>query len=89
MCLSLSSNIDLRHMTTDNFGFEARQEEIRRRVSTICLKYMNSRHLSREKFAALVQLSTSQLKEIINRNSNTTLNVLVKISTVTGEKIEI
>ena len=39
--------------------------------------------------ANLLQLSTSKLKEIINRNSNTTLNVLVKISAVTGEKIEI
>lgn len=76
-------------MPTDNYGFERRQQEIRQRVATICLKYMNRRHLSRQQFANLVQLSTSQLKEIINRNSNTTLNVLVKISTVTGEKLEI
>lgn len=76
-------------MPTDNYGFERRQQEIRQRVATICLKYMNRRHLSRQQFANLVQLSTSQLKEIINRNSNTTLNVLVKISSVTGEKIEI
>ena len=47
------------------------------------------RQLSRQQLANLLQLSTSQLKEIINRNSNTTLNVLVKISAVTGEKIEI
>jgi plasmid maintenance system antidote protein VapI len=76
-------------MPTDNFGFEQRQAEIRSRVATICLKYMNRRNISRQQFANLVQLSTSQLKEIINRNSNTTLNVLVKISIVTGEKIEI
>ena len=74
---------------TDNYGFEQRQLEIRTRVSTVLLKYMNRRHLSRQQLANLLQLSTSQLKEIINRNSNTTLNVLVKISTVTGEKIEI
>ncbi len=74
-------------MPTDNYGFERRQQEIRQRVATICLKYMNRRHLSRQQFANLVQLSTSQLKEIINRNSNTTLNVLIKISTVTGESI--
>lgn len=74
---------------TDNFGFEQRQAEIRRHVATICLKYMDRQQLTRQQFANLVQLSTSQLKEIINRNSNTTLNVLIKISTVTGEKIEI
>lgn len=74
---------------TDNYGFEQRQLEIRTRVSTVLLKYMNRRQLSRQQLANLLQLSTSQLKEIINRNSNTTLNVLVKISAVTGEKIEI
>ena len=50
---------------------------------------MNRKRLSRQQFANLVQLSRSQLKAIINRESNTTLNVLIKISAVTGEKIVI
>lgn len=74
-------------MPTDNFGFEHRQAEVRRKVSVICLKYMDRNRLSRQQFANLVQLSRSQLKAIINRESNTTLNVLIKISAVTGEKI--
>lgn len=76
-------------MPTDNYGFEARQAEIRAKVATICLKYMNAHHLTRAQFANLIRLSPQQLKEIINKNSNTTLNVLIKISTVTGHKIEI
>lgn len=74
-------------MPTDNFSFESRQATIRDRVATICLKYMNAKGLTKAEFAKLIRLSTSQLKEITNKRSNTTLNVLAKISYVTGERI--
>lgn len=76
-------------MPIDNHSFESRQAEIRERVAVICLKYMASHKMSREEFASLLRMSSSQLKQIINRQSNTTLNVLVKISTVTGITITI
>lgn len=74
---------------SDNYGFENSQAEVRNRVATICLKYMRRRAMTRKQFANLIRLSDSQLKQIINKNSNTTLNVLVKISAVTGETITI
>jgi hypothetical protein len=74
-------------MATDNSSFESCQARIRDHVATICLKYMNSQRLTKAQFAGLIQLSTSQLKQITNRRCNTTLNVLAKISRVTGERI--
>ncbi len=74
-------------MPTDNYGFEHRQAVIRDRVACICLKFMQKKKMTKTDFANLIQLSTSQLKEITNKRSNTTLNVLIKISTITGESI--
>ena len=74
---------------SDNYGFERRQRDARQQVAKQCLQYMNRKGISRNQFANLIRLSTSQLKAIINRDSNTTLNVLVKISEVTGEPIVI
>ncbi len=74
-------------MPTDNFGFEHRQAAIRDRVACICLKFMQRKNMTKADFANLIQLSTSQLKAITNRRSNTTLNVLIKISAITGETI--
>ena len=76
-------------MATDNYSFEYRQASIRDNVATTCLKYMQSKNMTRAQFASLIRLSTSQLKQIINRQGNTTLNVLVKISAVTGQPITI
>ncbi len=76
-------------MPTDNYSFESRQASIRNNVATACLKYMQSNGMTRAQFASLIRLSTSQLKQIINRQGNTTLNVLVKISAVTGQPIMI
>ena len=74
-------------MPTDNFGFEHRQAIIRDSVSRICLRYMQRRNLSKQAFASQLQISASQLKNIVNKMSNTTLNVLIKISIITGEPI--
>ena len=76
-------------MATDNYSFESRQASIRDNVATTCLKYMQSKNMTRAQFASFIRLSTSQLKQIINRQGNTTLNVLVKISAVTGQPITI
>lgn len=74
-------------MPTDNFGFESRQADIRDRVARICLKYMQRKNITKQSFASQLQISTSQLKAITNNSANTTLNVLIKISAITGETI--
>lgn len=72
---------------TDNYSFETKQAMARRRVATVCLKYMHRNKLSEVQFANLIRLSVGQLKNILNKENNTTLNVLVKISEVTGENL--
>lgn len=76
-------------MRTNNEGIESHQQEARKRVSEAITGFIERQGLSVYKFSQMAGISQSQLQLIIDGKTNPTMDVLLKISAVTGRTIEL
>ena len=76
-------------MRTSNEGMESHQLAARKKIGEAITSFLEERGLSVYKFSQMAGISQSQLQLIIDGKTNPTMDVLLKISAVTGKTIEL
>lgn len=76
-------------MKINDVGIESQRQTARKHVSDIIIAYIEENGLSVCRFSQMANVSQSQMQLIIDGKTNPSMDVLMKISAVTGKKIEI
>ncbi len=74
-------------MRTNNYGIEEKQRVARKELSDIIVGYIERNGLSVCRFSQMAKISQSQMQLIIDGKTNPSMDILIKITTITGEKI--